>query len=91
MQLETNHEIQGILELLAGLLASGQHPCSAYAFLISWGCLWLILWVTKDILGQRDTSYIIQRVDYICTYGKTFVPSLGHMERHCNWTYGKTL
>ena len=29
--------------ILARLLASGQHPCSAYAFLINWGCLPLIL------------------------------------------------
>ena len=43
--------------ILARLLPSGQHLCSAYAFLISWGCLPCVDTKKKDILhmcGHTD-------------------------------------
>ena len=79
-----------LYNILAVLLASGQHSCSAYAFLVSWECLpswdtWTLkmqtCWDTRtltnaDILGHMDT----ENVDMVGHTDIEIVDILGHMD-----------
>ena len=61
---------------VAGLLASGQHPCLAYAFIISWRHLQQLLFKTEShffwsLFCLRHKNYVYIN---ICIYFFTLKP-----------------